>query len=67
MSNRPCKSDKSSPQPKQPKPELRPTKAELEVLLKKAAELTAQKPEKAAIILTAWLTQGPTRRYTPKK
>lgn len=53
------------------KPELRPEKAnpaisraELEVLRQKIVDLTAQKPDKAAVILSDWINRAITRKKT---
>ena len=61
MSQRPC-------DPKQkPLTELRPSRAELDILRQKTTDLVVEKPEKAAIILTEWLEQSAPRHMPRKK
>ena len=61
MSQRPC-------DPKNlPASELRPSRAELDILRQKTTDLVVEKPEKAAIILTGWLNQPAARRVLRKK
>jgi hypothetical protein len=46
----------STPQAPTPKAPLRATRAELELVLKKTQALALKNPEKAAIILSTWLS-----------
>jgi hypothetical protein len=47
----------SNETPQAPATKGKPSKAELELVLKKTQELTQKNPEKAAIILSTWITK----------
>lgn len=64
-----CRSPNSKIKPELPSEKAKPavSRAELEVLRQKAADLAIQKPEKAAVILSDWVNGASGRANGRKK